>query len=85
MKDLTFASFWSLLLGLLCLCCLSLKLQRLSLCNFLCERVIFTVLSSLGSILFSTMISISSESIVLAKDVLLYLEHTISRNGGKNV
>jgi hypothetical protein len=43
----------------------------------------FTVLSSLGSILFSTMISISSESIVVARDVLLYAESAIGRDGEK--
>lgn len=56
-----------------------------ALATFLYGRVVFTVLSSLGSILFSTMISISSESIVVARDVLLYAESAISRNGGKNV
>ncbi|KAI4541414.1 hypothetical protein MG293_008556, partial [Ovis ammon polii] len=41
------------------------------------RRVIFTIPGSLGSILFSTMISISSEFITTAKDVFLYSESTI--------
>ena len=56
-----------------------------ALATFLYGPVVFTVLISLGSILFSTMISISSESIVVARDVLLYTESAISRDGGKNV
>lgn len=51
--------------------------------DFLCEWVISTGLSSRGSVLFLTMISISSESIVTAKDVSLYSESTISRDEKK--
>lgn len=56
-----------------------------ALATFLYGRVVFAVLGSLGSILFPTMISISSESIVVTRDVLLYSESAISRDGGKSV
>ncbi|KAI4569642.1 hypothetical protein MJT46_006936 [Ovis ammon polii x Ovis aries] len=48
------------------------------------RRVIFTIPGSLGSILFSTMISISSEFITTAKDVFLYSESTIVETSRKS-